>query len=260
MLTREEYEAKRQARYERLLKAADKAAAESASRTQTAQQMSMFIPLGQPILVGHHSERKDRNYRERIHNNYRKGFELAKKAEELRSRAASIANNDAIFSDDPDATEKLAEKIERLEKRQELMKAANKLVRKNDRAGLAALGFSETRITRLFTPDFCGRIGFADFEITNNGANIRRCKERLAQVERKQSMQDQDIEKDGIRIEGRPSENRLRIYYPGRVDIETYKQLKAHGFRVLRSEGEGAFSAYYNNNAVYFVKTYILSK
>ena len=49
----------------------------------------------------------------------------------------------------------------------------------------------------------------------------------------------------------------IRVFYPGRVDLNTYKALKQHGFRVLRSEGEGAFSAYYNNNAAYFVKTYI---
>jgi len=137
------------------------------------------------------------------------------------------------------------------------MKAANKLIRKNDREGLAALGFSETQITKLFQPDFCGRIGFADYETKNNGANIRRLKERLAQVEKKQTMDDEDLEINGVKIEGRPSENRIRLYYGHRVDLDTYKALKSYGFRVLRSEGEGVFSAYYNNRARWFIEKYI---
>ena len=42
-----------------------------------------------------------------------------------------------IFSDDPDATEKLVDKIERLKKRQGVMKRANQLIRKADREGLS---------------------------------------------------------------------------------------------------------------------------
>ena len=54
-----------------------------------------------------------------------------------------------IFSDDPDATEKLVDKIERLKKRQGVMKRANHLIRKADREGLADLGFSEETIAKL---------------------------------------------------------------------------------------------------------------
>jgi hypothetical protein len=50
------------------------------------------------------------------------------------------------------------------------------------------------------------------------------------------------------------------MYFPGRVSSEMFKALRQHGFRVLRLMGEGAFSAYYNNNALYFVKTQIMKK
>src|SRR5262249_7820186 len=133
-----------------------------------------------------------RNYRERARNKIRRGFDLLEKAEYYRSRAATIEENNSIFSDDPDATQKLEDRITQLEKRQQLMKDANKLVRKQDRQGLAALGFSEERIDQLFKPDFCGRIGFADCGITNNGANIRRLKERLKVVSYKQSQEDSE--------------------------------------------------------------------
>jgi hypothetical protein len=60
-------------------------------------------------------------------------------------------------------------------------------------------------------------------------------------------------EVNGARVEWRAGENRIRVYFGKRVDLDTFKALKRHGFRVLRSEGEGAFSAYYNRNAADFI-------
>jgi hypothetical protein len=45
------------------------------------------------------------------------------------------------FSDDPDATEKLVDTIERQKKRRGVMKRANHFIRKADREGLAGLAF-----------------------------------------------------------------------------------------------------------------------
>lgn len=136
MLTPEEYEAKRTARYQRLLAAADKAQAEARTNSRQANEMASVIPFGQPILCGHHSETRDRNYRSRIDNKYRKGYELAKRAEELRSRAASIANNAAIYSDDPAAPDKLAAKVAELEAKQARMKATNKAIKLYNQFGI----------------------------------------------------------------------------------------------------------------------------
>lgn len=93
----------------------------------------------------------------------------------------------AIFKYDPQAVQKLKEKLEKLEKLQAKMKAANKAIRKGDDAALIELGFSELQIQNLKTPDWCGRIGFADFSITNNGAEIRRVKKRIEQVAKEQA-------------------------------------------------------------------------
>ena len=91
-----------------------------------------------------------------------------------------------IFSDDPDATEKLVDKIERLKKRQGVMKRANHLIRKADREGLADLGFSEETIAKLFAQDFAGRAGFPNYALANNSANIRRLEKRLAAIQNAQ--------------------------------------------------------------------------
>ena len=251
-LTKEEYEAKREARYQRLLDAADRAENEGNTNTDQAHQMASFIPFGQPILVGHHSEGRDRRYRSRIENKYRKGYELRQKAAELRSRAEAAANNNTIFSDDPSATEKLEAKIERLTKRQELMKAANKLVRQGDREGLAALGFSDTVINGLLTPDFCGRIGFPNYLLTNNNANIRRLKERLQTLAVRSQLENTESEVNGIRVVENVDDNRVQIFFPGKPDAAIRTQLKSHGFRWAPSIG--CWQAYYNTNSKYYAK------
>lgn len=261
MLTQEQYEAKRQARYERLVAAATKAEAESAASWNQARSMADCIPFGQPILVGHHSETRDRNFRARIESKHRKGYELHQKAAELRSRAESIQDNNAIMSDDPSAVNKLNEKIAELEAEQREVKRINAALRKG--ADFDTLEMSEAHRAELLSVEkhqayYQPRTkGFPPYMLTSLSTKIRTAKERAQVVEKKQAMQDEDFEINGVRIEGRPSENRIRVYYPGRVDMDTYKALKQHGFRVLRSEGEGAFSAYYNNNALYFIKTHI---
>jgi hypothetical protein len=81
----------------------------------------------------------------------------------FRRRAAAAESNAVIFSNNPDATEKLVDKIERLKKRQGLMKLANQLIRKADREGLADLGFSDETIAKLLIEDFAGRVGFPNY-------------------------------------------------------------------------------------------------
>jgi|WetSurMetagenome_2_1015567.scaffolds.fasta_scaffold108027_1 hypothetical protein len=262
MYTPEEYEAKRRAKYERFVELAEKAEKESEATWQQARLMADVIPMGQPILVGHYSEKSDRNYRARIDSKYRKGYELHQKAAYYASRAESTQDNDAIYSDDPNATDKLSDKIAALEAQQEQYKAINKAhaaYLKNpaslDKCELPE-GIKNT--IRNYKPAYSWEPHpIAPFQLTNLSANIRRLKERAQHVEKKQALHDEDFENNGVRIEGRPSENRIRLYFGKRVDMETYKALKSHGFRVLRSEGEGAFSAYYNNNALELARTYI---
>jgi hypothetical protein len=83
-----------------------------------------MIPLGQPIL-GHHSEKSHRRHLKRIDQHFAKAQDHHNKAEHYRRRVAALESNRVIFSDDPDATEKLVDKIERLKKRQGTMKRAN---------------------------------------------------------------------------------------------------------------------------------------
>jgi hypothetical protein len=96
-----------------------------------------------------------------------------------------------IMLGDSDASTRLQQKIQTAELVQSVMKRANAIIRKHAKEGptrqvaeLVALGLSEGKAKDLLIPDACGRIGFADYEVKNNNANIRRMKQRLGQVER----------------------------------------------------------------------------
>lgn len=86
------------ARSERMASRAAAASQEADQRFGAAKQISDRIPLGQPILVGHHSESRHRRDLARINNNMRKGFEAdsrAKEAAAAASRARAAAAGDS---------------------------------------------------------------------------------------------------------------------------------------------------------------------
>ena len=149
-----DFESDRAAKAARFRQLAEKHENIATGRHFAARERLEMIPLGQPILVGHHSEKRHRKDLTRIDEHFAKAKEHHDKAEYFRRRAAAAESNVIIFSDDPDATEKLVDKIERLKKRQGVMKRANHLIRKADREGLANLGFSEETIAKLFSPRF----------------------------------------------------------------------------------------------------------
>ena len=79
-------------RAERFTEYAGNAAARSDAAWRGEHAILDGIPAGQPILVGHHSERRHRRDLERAENLRRKGSAEADKAEYLEQRAESAAN------------------------------------------------------------------------------------------------------------------------------------------------------------------------
>jgi hypothetical protein len=167
-----------------------------------------------------------------------------------------------IMSGDDNAVTRLEAEIAKLEAVQARMKTLNAAIRKHAKAGadaqvaaLVALGLTEGRARDLLKPDFCGRIGFAAFEMTNNNANIKRLKGRLIAVSRaKATPETVTATEDGIRVEDCPADNRVRIYFPGKPDEAVRAGLKAHGFRW--SPTAGAWSAFRNYRAMEHAKTF----
>ena len=233
----EAYSDKVEGRQERL---EDRAAAlrqEGNARIERGSSALRAIPFGQPILVGHHSERRDRNYRERAGNNIGKGVEALNKAEHYERRAASVGTA-GISSDNPLAVAELKTKLEKLKASQARMVAANKCVRKKDRDGLAALGFNPSQVEELFKPDFCGRVGFPSYALTNNSGNMRRIEQRIEQLERVAVAETKEVEHEsGVRVVENVEANRVQLFFPGKPSDEVRSELKSSGFRWSPSEG-----------------------
>lgn len=229
------YEMKQEARRARYEERAEMATEQSGQLHEQAQKMASVIPFGQPILVGHHSEGRDRSYRESIHNTFGKAFQMADKAKYYAEKAAAVGKG-GISSDDPDAIEKLRAKVTSARNAQEKMKAANAIIRKSKSTAealpsLIAQGFSEESARKLLIPDFCGRLGFPAFELTNNNANIRRMEKRIEEMEK--ALAAADVEICGAEYTYREDieENRVMFIFEGKPEAEVRDILKSHSFR-----------------------------
>ena len=97
------------------------------------------------------------------------------KANAMGARAAGIVRqaDHAIYSDDPDAIERLAEKIAALEAKREHIKTANAAFRKSHKAELAAEQNSYLRNCMM---------PFQSFEGQNLSGNLTRLRTRLAHL------------------------------------------------------------------------------
>lgn len=160
----------------------------------------------------------------------------------------------------------LANNIAEREKRQDIMKRANAVVRKfvdaksttrdavSFKAGktqddaMAALQaefgeeLKESTLRQLLVPDFAGRVGFPDYEIKNNSAEIRRLKARqVAQGRYEQEAEAADGEAshefDGGKVDLNYEENRIQIKHNHKPDAATIQALKSNGFRWSPSNG-----------------------
>ncbi|MGK9452295.1 DUF3560 domain-containing protein [Acidithiobacillus caldus] len=245
------YEEKQKARQERYRALAEKTRAKALARLDQARRMAEIIPFGQPILVGHHCEHRDRRYRARIHDTFGKGFKLLDKADYYQTRAERISN--AISADDPQAVQKLKEKLEGLKKSQEMMKAANAVIRKfqtpeERKAGLERIGFSHSQAEKVLAPDFAGRVGFPPYALSNNQANIRRIEERIKGLEKAASLEDRTTEFAWGTVRENKEINRIQFLFEEKPDNAVRDLMKKSGFRWAPSEG--AWQRQWTGNAV----------
>lgn len=237
------YHAKLISRAERLEARAAKLSRAAEAVYRAGRAHVEHIPLGQPILVGHHSERRHRRALDRYDRAIRKSVELDKAAKRAQA-AANRVGSGGISADDPEAVMKLHAKAEALQVAQERMKAANAAIRKHTKAGadaqraaLVALGFSERAAGELLAPDFCRRIGFPSYALQNNLANIKRIEQRIAQLERVAALVPTieptrwQIGADQCDVEANGEANRLQLFFAGKPSDATRSKLKSCGWR-----------------------------
>lgn len=173
-----------------------------------------------------------------------------------------IIANAPIMSGDADALDKLRAKLASLERTQELMKTCNKIVRSKEFKALdydaqvnrlqEVTGWKAGTIHEILKP-YMGSIGFQSFTLTNNNANIKRVRDRIAQLEKLATKEATSQERpDGITIERDPEAVRIRLIFPGKPDAATRALLKSNGFRWAPSVG--AWQRQLNSNGEYAAK------
>jgi hypothetical protein len=166
--------------------------------------------------------------------------------------------SNAIRSDDENAVDKLKEKLSKLEKAQEQMKACNKIAKdkkENKIERLAEILGSEENAKKLLEPDFCNRIGFASFSLTNNNAAIKATKDRIAQLEKAAILETREIEIAGVKVVQNAELMRIQFFFDGKPEREVIDLMKKHGFKW--SPSNICWQRLWNNNAIYSVKNFI---
>ena len=252
------YEARQEARRERYEAAADAAERRANRRFDSASAQVAGIPFGQPILVGHHSEGRHRNALKRHDSHMRAGINESDKAAHYRAKAAGVGQG-GISSDDPEAVRKLKEKLAKCTELQETMKRLNATWRKYKKnpdsaataKALAALTEKERDIVIGFEPQYSWEKGPAqDYQLKNNGAEIRRLKKRIAELERAAEREPvEPIKGNGYEFVQNREENRVQFIFDGKPSKEIRDKLKSHSFRW--SPRNGAWQRHSNNQGLY---------
>ena len=168
-------------------------------------------PMGEPIKIGHHSEKHHRKAIERAHTTMEKVVEHAD-MERHHSDAADAIEHEldrSIYSDDDDACERLRERIAELEAERARMKAVNAWITKALRGGPVkrrhvSIGAPEAQYEAAraailgardaldLTPaelralvdalQFSQTVGYPPYALSNIGGNLSRQRARLAKL------------------------------------------------------------------------------
>lgn len=152
----------------------------------------------------------------------------------------------------------LKNKIAQAEKLQEMMVEANKIVRKKAEPGIGGvskqqqlinMGFTERQAMEALKPDYMGRIGFPAFALSNNSANIRRMKERVIELGKREVTPTAEIPFTGGSIVDNREEDRVQIFFDQKPPQAMIDKLKSEGWRWAPSVG--AWSRKRTENALY---------
>ena len=202
-------------RKERKIERYQKSREDSKQHYKHYENMSAGVPFGQPILVDHYSANTMKNRYKKMNNAIDKSIEADKKAKYYEDKIDTIENNKSISLDDPQATAKLQDKLERLE---------------NERKNIKARPHST-------------------WELQNIGAEIRRIKDRIKQIEELEELQFNDIEFTGGKAILNKEVNRIQILFDDKPSEEVRNILKHRGFKWSRYEK--AWQRLFNKNSIY---------
>lgn len=172
----------------------------------------------------------------------------------------NILKNTTIYSNDALALEKLQNKLADLEALQAKMKSRNAYYRKNKTMkGYEDISDAEAaEIDKKIKASYSGeQKPYPDWALTNNNAEIRRLKNRIAEIERLKANAEKPIEDkyphvDGVEVVENAEAMRIQLIFDEKPDDATRDLLKSNGFRW--SPSFGAWQRQLNGNGIYAAK------
>lgn len=256
------YRERRLDRADRLRDWAAKRAARSDQQFTRAHDLVKDIPLGQPILVGHHSEKRHRAAIDRMGSNMDRGLERAKMAETHTSKAGGIEAqlDSSIYSDDPDALEALEARIVSLEAQREEKRKLGAAWRKAKKPKSTDLdgwkrvceilgwAWGHVSIIRAMRDcaseeGFCNRGPVPSYVLSNLGGNISRLRKRVEEVKRLQARAEETEAAGGFRIARSTQGDYCNVQFSEKPERAIIDALKAAKFHWSRGMWSGATSA-----------------
>jgi hypothetical protein len=230
MIGREDYEERRQARIDRLNSSAEREAGLSADAYRRSHDLVKNIPFGQPNISGRTALP---NLRAKSMNAMDQSLEHDAKAAYYADKAAVAERNNAISSDDPEAIEKLEQKIERLKKKQAFMKGVNKYYRKHK----TCVGFDGLSDEKAQEFDASMKKAyswetapFPAYKLTSINQRIKATQARIEKLQRIDAIPAMRITFNGGEIESDNVTNRVIIRFNERQGDDVTAALKANGF------------------------------
>ena len=214
MSGRKDYQERQQMKKDRYEELADKARRKSKEQSDKHHKIANNIPMGQPILVDHYSANKHRNDIRKMERAIENSIAEDEKADYYDSKVSNIENNNTISSDDPEAIQKLEQKLQTLEDYKTKVKARE----------------------------------HQTWELSNINQQMRSIRERLKELKELEDLQFDDISFNGGKVIHNADVNRIQFIFDNIPDEKIRDILKHRGFKWSRYNK--AWQRLYNKNGI----------
>lgn len=196
---------------------------------------------------GNFSVRKKEKQNAARDKNYQEWREVQGIIEKIKSTGKG-----GVSADDPNAVMKLQKELEKLQKKQKLMKAVNAYYRKHktlDNCPNLTTEQIEKLQYEMKQNWHMEEKPYASYQLSNNNANIRRLKQRIELLNCHRNTNYPGWKFYGGEVTANKEANRMQIFFDDKPDESIRTELKRNGFRWAPKEK--AWQRQLNQNAYY---------
>lgn len=217
---------------------AESAKAKAAQKFSAADAAVEGIPFGQPILVGHHSEKRHRRALERCDANMRAGFERVGMAHRHEQVAETLRGNldRSIFSDDENAIADLEARITEREAERERIKAYNASYRKGKPDDTLLSEEQRARYAAYYKSG-----PFPAYVLSNLAGKIKADRDRITSLQRDAAHRQRVEDAGGVLIVPYMTD-RVQVTFAEKPSRDILTALRAAGFFWSGGSWNGALS------------------